>query len=179
MKILKKIGIGLLALIALVLIIGLFVKKEYGVEREIVINKPKTEVFNYIKFLKNQDNYSVWSRMDPAMEKSFTGTDGSVGAVASWKSKMDNVGEGEQEIKKIDEGNRIDFELRFKVPFEATDNAYMITEEVSPTQTKVKWGFNGKMNYPMNLMLLCMDMEGMLGNDLAKGLSDLKVILEK
>lgn len=59
MKVLKKIGIGLIALIALVFIVGLFVKKEYGVEREIIINKPKAEVFNYIKYLKNQDNYSV------------------------------------------------------------------------------------------------------------------------
>ena len=44
--------------------------------------------------------------------------------------------------------------------------------------TVVKWGFNGKMAYPMNLMLLFMNMEKMLGSDLEEGLANLKVVLE-
>jgi len=63
-------------------------------------------------------------------------------------------------------------------PFEATDDAYMITQEVAPTITKVKWGFSGSMDYPMNIMLLFMDMEGILGADLQKGLENLKKELE-
>lgn len=39
---------------------------------------------------------------------------------------------------------------------------HMVTEDAEGNQTKVKWGFNGKMPYPMNLMLLAMDMDGML-----------------
>jgi hypothetical protein len=113
------------------------------------------------------------------MKKTFTGTDGTVGAIAGWDSKDKNVGVGEQEIKKIVEGKRIDFELRFKVPFESTDNAYMITEAVSTNQTKVKWGFDGKMPYPMNLMLPIMNMEEMLGKDLQDGLNNLKAVLEE
>jgi len=35
------------------------------------------------------------------------------------------------------------------------------------------------MPYPMNLMLLFTDMEGMLGKDLSAGLGNLKAILEK
>jgi hypothetical protein len=38
--------------------------------------------------------------------------------------------------KKIAEGKQIDFELRFKVPFESTAEAYMITEVISPNETK-------------------------------------------
>jgi hypothetical protein len=179
MKIVKKILIGLLSVVALLLIVAAIVKKEYAVEREIVINKPKAEVFEYIKNIKNQDYYSVWNRKDPAMIKEARGIDGTVGFVAAWDSKMEDVGKGEQEIKKIVEGERIDMELRFLAPFEATDNAYMSTEAVSENQTKVKWGFNGKMPYPMNIMLLFMDMEKMLGDDLQKGLDELKVIQEK
>ena len=59
MNLLKKFLFFILGIIALLLIVGLFVKKEYAVEREIVINKPKAEVFEYIKRIKNQDNYSV------------------------------------------------------------------------------------------------------------------------
>ena len=179
MKILKKILIALVSIVALALIIALFIKKEYAVEREIVINKPRMEVFGYLKLLKNQDHFSVWATMDPNMIKEYKGTDGTIGFVSTWDSKEKNVGKGEQEIKKITEGERLDFELRFIKPFEATDNAYMITETINETQTKVKWGFNGKMNYPMNMMLLCMDMDKMLGNDLQTGLNNLKNVLEK
>ena len=52
MKILKRILIAIVLLIAMALITALFVKKDYAVEREIVINKPQKEVFDYIKFVK-------------------------------------------------------------------------------------------------------------------------------
>ena len=179
MKILKNILIALVAIVGILLITALFTNKEYAVFREITINKPKTEVFDYIKLLKNQDNYSIWAKMDANMKKEYKGTDGTVGFVASWDSEMKDVGKGEQEIKKITEGERLDFELRFLKPFKATDNAYMTTEATADNQTKVKWGFDGKMNYPMNLMLLFCDMDKMLGKDLATGLQNLKTTLEK
>lgn len=179
MRILKKLIFFFIGIIVLLLIAGLFVKKEYAVERAIVINKPKAEVFNYVKFVKNQDNYSVWNKKDPAMKKDYKGNDGQVGFVAAWDSSDKEVGKGEQEIVNIVDGDRIDMKLRFKEPFEAEDNAYMITETLSPNETKVKWGFKGTMNYPMNLMLLFMDMDKELGGALDAGLKDLKTILEK
>lgn len=178
MKILKRILFLILALIALALIVAIFVNKEYSLEREITVNRPKTEVFDYVRYLKNQDNYSVWSLMDPDMKKEFTGVDGTVGFVSAWESDDKQVGKGEQEITGIVEGERIDYELRFKEPFESTDYTYMITESAGDSSTLVKWGFSGRMDYPMNLMLLFMDMEGMLGPDLENGLVNLKKILE-
>ncbi|MBA2761849.1 MAG: polyketide cyclase, partial [Segetibacter sp.] len=62
MNTLKIILLVILIIIAIPLIIALFVSKEYNIEREITINKPKQEVFNYVKNLKNQDNYSKWVR---------------------------------------------------------------------------------------------------------------------
>ncbi|WP_418262740.1 SRPBCC family protein [Flavobacterium faecale] len=179
MKIIKKILFAILGLIALALVVALFMPKDYAVEREIIINQPKDSVFNYVKYLKNQDHFSVWSKIDPEMKKTFSGTDGTVGATAGWESNNEKVGVGEQEIIKITDGQRIDMELRFKVPFEATDNAYFTTESIGANETKVKWGFNGKMPYPMNLMLPMMKMDEMLGKDLQNGLENLKVVLEK
>lgn len=179
MKIIKKILIVIVIIIGVALIAALFVKKEYAVEREIVVNKPKAEVFAYVKLIKNQDYYSVWNMKDPHSKRVTTGTDGTVGYVYAWDSKMDDVGQGEQEIIKIVDGERIDMELRFKRPFEATDYGYMTTEAVGDNQTKVKWGFKGDMPYPMNLMLVFMNMEDMLGKDMADGLGNLKGILDK
>lgn len=179
MKIFRRILSVIGLIIAIPLVVAMFVKKDYAVEEEIIINKPKQEVYNYIVLLENQNNYSKWANMDPEMEKTFRGKDGTVGFVSAWASTDKNVGSGEQEITKIIEGERIEYELRFKEPMESTEYAYMTVESVSEQQTRVKWGFYGKMEYPMNLMLLFMDFSQMIGDDFKVGLNRLKAILEK
>ena len=164
-------------LIAFLLILALLTKKEFNIQREITINRPKSEVFNYTRMLKNQEKYNVWLMKDPHAQILYTGTDGTVGATSAWKSENKHVGVGEQEIKKITEGERLDVEIRFEKPFEGIATTHFITEPVSADQTKVKWGMKGKSNYPMNFMNLFMD--NMLGGDLETSLGNLKAILEK
>ena len=176
---LKKFIIVLAIIVAIPFITALFIKKDYQVERVIVINQPVNEVFNYVKHLKNQDNFSKWASMDPNMQKTYRGTDATVGFVSAWASDNPDVGVGEQEIKSIIPGKRIDYELRFLSPFQATEPAYMTTVTVGDNQTEVRWGFSGHMDYPMNLMFLFMDFEAMIGADLQQGLDTLKVVLEK
>jgi hypothetical protein len=179
MKTLMTILIVIAAIVAILLIVALFTKKRYTIEKEITINKSKQQVFGYIKFLKNQNNYSKWSLIDPNMKQEYMGTDGNVGFVSAWDSEMKNVGKGEQKIVKITDGEKIEFDIHFIKPFEARATAYMTTDSLSAGQTKVKWGFNGAMKYPMNLMLLFMNMDKMVGNDLTIGLANLKGVLER
>jgi uncharacterized membrane protein len=62
----KKIGV--LTLVALliggfilfILTVSFIVGNEFSVERSVVIDKPKNEVFDYIRYLENQYSYSVW-----------------------------------------------------------------------------------------------------------------------
>jgi hypothetical protein len=179
MKALKIIGLSIVGIIVLVLLAGLFVNGKYAVEREVTINKPKQVVYDYVKYLKNQSNFSVWAKIDPAMKTEFSGEDATVGFVSAWDSKNPDAGKGEQKIIKMADGERIDYELHFIEPFESTDFAYLTTTAVNDSVTSVKWGFNGEMKYPMNLMMLTMDMEKMLAPDLQNGLNNLKALLEK
>ena len=178
-KVFRIAGILVLGLTFFVLIAALFVNKEYKVERSITINQPKQVVFDYTRYLKNQDNFSVWSKMDPNMKKDYRGTDGTIGFVSAWDSKKKEAGTGEQEITGITDNERIDYEIRFLKPMKSTDDAYLLFNDVSDNVTSVTWGFNGKLNYPMNLMLAFMDMDSMLGKDLEQGLVNLKSIMEK
>lgn len=176
MKVLKKVLLVIAIIIAIPLIIALFVKKDFQVQREITINKPSKEVFDYVKYLKNQDNYSKWVRMDPAMKKDFRGTDGTVGFVYAWDGNKE-AGKGEQEIKKITEGEGIDVEVRFEKPFESVAETPIKTEAISASQTRVVWGMKGTSKYPLNFMNLFMD--NLLGKDIQSSLVMLKGILEK
>lgn len=179
MKTLKIIVLILVVVLALVLLTALFVDGKYAVEREVTINKPKQEVYDYIKYLKNQNKFSVWAKIDPNMKTEFRGEDGTVGFVSAWDSENKNAGKGEQKIVKMADGERIDYELHFIEPFESTDYAYLTTTAVNDSVTTVTWGFNGEMKYPMNLMLVFMNMEAMLAPDLRDGLNNLKTILEE
>ncbi|MDY0086613.1 MAG: SRPBCC family protein [Bacteroidales bacterium] len=178
MKLLKKIILVIVAIILIFLVIALFVDRNYSVERNVIINKPIAEVFDYVRYLKNQDNFSKWAMMDPEMQKWYRGTDGQPGFVSAWKSEKKNVGAGEQEILRIEEDKRIDYELRFLEPFESTQQAYITTTAIDSMQTRVAWGFNGHMAYPSNLMLLFMDFEEIVGDDFQTGLDKLKNELE-
>ncbi|RXK80887.1 SRPBCC family protein [Filimonas effusa] len=179
MKIVGKILLGIVIVIVLVLLLGLFTKKEYTVERSIVINRPNQQVFDYIKFVKNHLNYNKWWRMDPNVKTTFTGTDGTPGFIAAWDSEMKEAGKGEQQITAVKEGEYTDCEIRFIKPFEGVAYTRMSTSAVTDAQTRVTWRFNGKMKYPMNIMLLFMNMDKMLGKDLEASLTSLKALLEK
>ncbi len=168
----------ILGIIAALLIAGLVISKDISATKEIIINKPVGEVFNYIKYLKNQQNYSKWATLDPDMKNEFRGSDGQPGFVNSWSGNK-KVGVGEQEITAIEEGKALHTDLRFIKPFKSFAKSTMTTTAIDVNSTKVTWGFASKMNYPMNIMKLFMNMSEMVGKDFSIGLSNLKAIMER
>lgn len=165
-------------LIGIPVLFGLFTKKEVNIEDTVVINKPVSEVFDYVRYIKNQDNFSTWNMMDPEMKKEYRGTDGQVGFVYAWDSaKVKNVGAGEQEITNIVPNESVDMELRFTRPMQDVAKARMTTKSIGPNQTEVMWGFYSRMKFPMTIMKPLM--QGMLKKSLSQGLTTLKTVLEK
>ncbi len=169
----------IVCIIAFPFILVLFQKDEYLISREVLINATKQDVFNYIRFLKNMDHYNKWVMTDPAMKKTFTGIDGDVGFIYAWDSENKQAGKGEQELKKITDGEKIDIEVRFIKPFEGTSYTSMAVESLSTGQTKVTSVFTGVKNYGMKVAHLVFNLEKVLGKDLQITLTNLKNILEK
>lgn len=165
-------------LIALIFIIALFSKKGYTIERSVTILKPVSEVFNYIKYIRNQDHYNKWVMRDPQMKKDFRGQDGTVGFIYAWDGNK-QAGAGEQEITGIEEGKRVNMEVRFVRPFKGVANGVMETAPTSGESTLVRWTFSSEMKYPANIFLVLTNIEKALGRDLETSLGMLKGILEK
>ncbi len=167
----------LAGIVVLILFLALIAPKTYDVSRSIVIDSPKDRVFKIIRSLKEQDKWSPWAKKDPNMHKEYRGNDGEVGSVAYWNGNKD-VGEGEQEITKIVDGERVEGELRFFKPWKSESDCYFITEDVDSDKTKVTWGFSGKNKFPFSIMMLLMSMDKMVGKDFEEGLATLKSQLE-
>lgn len=178
MSTLTIILIVVAALIALPFILAIFKPKEMRVARTITIHKPVGEVFDFVKYMRNGEKYNKWVMADPNSKKTFTGTDGTIGAIYTWDSENKQVGKGAQEIIAIEENKRIDYELRFEKPFKNTAYGAMATEAAGPGQTNVTYSFRGDSAYMMRVMQTVFNIANILGKEMNITLNNLKTLLE-
>ena len=87
---LKKILIGVAILIVLPFVLAIFIPRQYTVSVSETINKPVNEVYDYMRILNNQQQWSEWVKADPNLKPDITGNDGTIGAIQHWNSKNDN-----------------------------------------------------------------------------------------
>lgn len=162
-------------LTGLFLLVAILTSRQMHIENTIEIDVAPEKVFDFVKYLKNHDTFSVWAMADPEMKKVYSGQDGTVGFVYAWDSNKRNVGAGEQQIVAIANGNTLEYELRFIRPMQDVAKSVM---KVIPAdnKTKVQWGFYSTMKFPMNAMKPIM--MAMLGKSMDTGLSNLKRVLE-
>jgi len=163
MNIVIPILLVVAGIIALLLLIALFLKKKHYVSREIIINASRQKVFDYIKLLKNQDEFNKNAMAGSDRKREFKGEK--------------NAGVGEKEIKNIIEGERIETEIRFIKPMRVSASIIMETESLPDNQTRVSWSNAGILKYPLNIMIPMMEKH--VVKDMDSSLSTLKDILEK
>ncbi|RXQ95724.1 polyketide cyclase [Ancylomarina salipaludis] len=173
----KKALLIVSILIILVFILHLVAPKHYQVERKIVVSTQIDTVFKSLCSLKEQQMWSPWAEMDPNMKVEYRGVDGQIGSVSHWVGN-DDVGEGEQEVTKIEGNTYIETELRFLKPFESTSVGFLKLKEVD-NQTEVTWGFYGENKFPTTIIMLFMNIDKQIGPDFEKGLAKFKTYIEK
>ena len=166
----------IIGIVTLVFLAALFSKKNHYVKREIAIQAPLQKVFDYIRFLQNQESFNTNSMEDGNREKSFQGNDGTVGYIYAWKGNKD-AGEGEKEILAIDADKSLEMEIRFVKPMKATARIIMETESLSVNETKLSWSNAGSLPVPINLFIP--KMQKHVAKDMEKSLLILKSLLEK
>ena len=163
-------------IIGVILLLGLVIKKDFVLSSEATINRPKDQVFDFVKLIRNQEKYSKWVMTDPHVKLVYTGTDGTVGFKSAWESADKSVGVGEQEITEIVPGEKYSVEIRFEKPFKGTSYATTATTALSEQQTRVVTTFNSHSPFPMNKMSALF--MGALKKDMDQNSANLKKVLE-
>jgi hypothetical protein len=150
MKILKKLLFVVLGIITAFLIAAAIMPKEYTVTVSDTINKPKAEVYDYIKMFANQTEYSEWMKPDPNLKLNITGTDGTVGSSSSWKSDNSDVGEGKQTLTAMSD-DKFEVDLEFMAPMEGKGHVIntLVSKDSSSTLLTVSTKFDAP--FPLNL----------------------------
>lgn len=163
-------------IVALLLIVALFMKKQHYVKREIIINAPVQKVFDFLRLLKNQEQFNKWTKVDENRKEEFKGTDGTVGYIYSWSGNK-SAGQGEKEIMNIVEGKQIETEIRFVKPMRTSATITFETEPLAENKTKVSMSNAGTLAYPVNIMIPIAEKN--FPKDMDASLLMLKSILEK
>jgi hypothetical protein len=173
---LKKILIALVALLAVLVIIVALQPSEFRVSRTTKIFAPAGAVFAQVNDFHKWAAWSPWAKLDPAAKISFAGPDEGEGAVLSWGGN-DKVGEGRMTLTKSRPSERIVIKTDFVKPFKGT-NMTAFSFKPEDDRTAVEWIMTGHHNFLEKAFCLVMNGKKMVGDDLDKGLANLKAVAE-
>lgn len=173
---LKKIGLGVLALVALVMIYAAVQPEDYVISREIAIQAPAEKIFPYLNNQRLAERWGPWLEQDPEAKMNYSGPDEGVGAQASWDSKG-QLGTGSATIVKSEANQLVGIQLEYTRPMHMTQYSEYIVKS-GGEQTIVEWRVTGKNNFIGRLMCLFMNMDKMVGGMFEKGLANLKQVVE-
>lgn len=175
MKILKRILIAIVCLIALVIALAYLMPNHYGLIRSIQIKASPEKIYPLIASPKEWKKWSVWNQRDPNMEILFSGPETGAGASWDWKSK--NEGNGGMKLTRVAANQVINYELHFEGMGKPSSGA--LTLEPEGTSTKVTWSMIGSSEGNFMMKLFAPFMDKMVGPDFEDGLKNLKAIAEK
>ena len=174
---LKKVLFGIAALVAIFLIIVATRPGKFRIERSIHIDAPAPVVFAQVNDFHRWDAWSPWAKLDPSMTKKIEGPPQGVGATYSWTGN-DQVGAGRMTILSSQPPDKVDIELEFLRPWQATNKAiFLLLPE--DDGTKVIWAMEGTNNFMAKAAGLFVDIDALIGKDFEKGLADMKKVSEK
>ena len=117
MRFLKRLGIGLVLLIAAFATVVWMQPDDYRLTRSTMIAAPAAMIFPHVNDLKQWEDWSPWAKLDPNAKISFEGPQAGVGASFRWDGN-DKVGAGTMTITESKPNERIATRTDFMKPFE-------------------------------------------------------------
>jgi uncharacterized protein YndB with AHSA1/START domain len=173
---LKKFLIALVAIVGAFLVVVVRQPSDFRIERTATMAAPQADVFAQVNDLHKWDAWSPWAKLDPDARMTFEGPEAGQGAAMVWAGN-DKVGEGKMTLVESRPNDAIKFEVDFVKPFEGTMNSEFAFK-AEGDQTAVTWAMTGHHNFIEKAFCLVMNGEKMIGDDLEKGLAQLKTVAE-
>ena len=171
---LKKILIGLVAVVVVLAVVGLILPRHVQVKRSIAIDRPASMVYAVVNSFVLFPQWSPWQELDPNMSQTTEGPRDGVGAKLLWKGN-DKVGSGTQTITVSTPNQSIASDLDFGDMGVAKSVVALAPEG---TSTTVTWTVDVDMGANPIGHYFGLTMDGMLGKDFASGLGKLKALVE-
>lgn len=174
---LVKVLLGLVAFLAVFLVVVATRPSAYHVERQLEVAAPVERVFETLNDLHRFASVFVLfgsplDQQDPNMKKTFAGAASGMGQSFAWQGGKE-AGKGSMTIVESVPNERVAIKLEFVEPMKSTANC-TLTLAGTANGTRVSWAMDGNHIFIGKAMSLFMDMDKMLGGDLEQGLARLK-----
>lgn len=140
---LNRLLAGLLAVLALAIVVGLLLPAQYRIERSIVVARPAATVFALLNGFGHYQRWSPWLARDPEAEYRLSGPPNGAGARISWAGDPRRVGSGWQEITSAVPDERVEFRAHLDTLGSA--DGYFVIEPLDGAQVQLTWGFTGDL----------------------------------
>ena len=149
----------------------------FRVERSITIQASPQAIFPHLSSPRNQQAWSPWEKIDPNLDRRFSGAERGVGAIYEWQGNSE-VGKGRMEILDRSGPSRVVIKLDFLEPFEAHNIAEFILQ-TEGSATDLTWAMHGPAPILARVMHVFYDMDRMVGDQFETGLKNLKTLAER
>ena len=169
---LRKVLIGLAALVLVVVVLVLTRPSTFRVERTTRIAAPPDVVFALVNDFSAWDRWSPWAHLDPSMKVTHGGPPSGTGASYHWTGN-DKVGEGDMRITESRPAQSVSIRLEFIKPF-ASVNRTDFSFKPDGAGTQVDWVTTGPLDFMGKGMDLFVGMDRMMGPDFEKGLAAMR-----
>ena len=149
----------------------------FSIRRSIVIKAPPEKIYPLISDFHKWGEWSPWEKIDPTMQRSFSGADHGPGAVYGWDGNG-RAGAGRMEILPVTTPTSVVIQLDFLRPFKSRNTA-TFTLQSQGDGTTVDWVMAGPSPFIRKLMGVFFNLDKLVGTDFETGLGNLKRISEQ
>ena len=167
----KKILLGLVAVIVIFLIIVATRPADFRVERSATIAAPASALFEQVNDHHNFNAWNPFLKLDPNVKNTYSGPDAGVGAVCAWDGNSD-IGAGSATITESKPGELVRMRMDWIRPMAGVATVDF-TFRSDGDKTVVTWSMAGKNGFMGKLVSLFMDCDKMCGPQFEQGLADL------
>src|SRR5438876_8491080 len=150
-----KILIGLVAVVAIFLIVVASRPADFHVERSATIAATPAALFEQVN---DHHKFAVWNpflKLDPNVKNTYSGPDAGVGAACAWDGNKD-IGAGSATITESKPGELVRMRMDWIRPM-AGVAIVDFTFKPDGDKTTVTWAMYGKNNFMGKLVSLFMD----------------------
>jgi len=174
MKWLKRIGIAILILVAVVVLLGLMLPSKFDIQRSVVINAGTERVHEFVGDLTMWEEWTPWIDVDPTIQVTYGDTTSGRGASQTWTGKS---GGGELTFTKSDPDKGVEYDMAFDGGSFASKGVLLY--ESAGNGTRVTWGMSGNVSGNILQRYMLLGLDAAMGPMFENGLNKLKARAEE
>lgn len=175
MRVVKIMGLGLGGLVAALVVVGLFLPRQWHAEQTVVINAGPEHIHPLVDDLKEWQSWGAWTKaMDPEVKYDYSAKAAGEGAWWSWDGPK--MGRGKMTITKSDQATGVWVDEMINADEVNAKGSLTWTREGEGT--KVKWVDEGTLPPVIGGYFLGA-INDMLSENFQTALQNLKAVAEK